>query len=371
MSKTDTYDPDHIEYEEEFYRCYLKARRHKRKTADEMKFEINAMRNILDLIDTVKKRKYRPSRSIAFVIFVPVIREIFAAPFRDRIIHHFLFDNVGEWWEKRFITDSYSCRKNKGTLYGIWRLYEHMRRASNDFSEETYVIKMDIEGYFMSLARKKLYERILWGLNKQFPNKGVRYEVLKYLWREVIFDDPIDGVQTRGPISGWKKLPKRKSLFHQPFGLGIVIGNLTSQLLSNIFLDQLDRFIKLELGYKHYGRYVDDFYIVVKKSELDKALKDVELIRNFLKTIGLTLHREKFYVQPISHGVSFLGVVIYPYHIVPGKRFKNSFYKAAKRYGRIRNADAVMTSYLGALTHMSGKKFSNKIFEENGWVYRF
>lgn len=364
-------DPEYVDLVQEFYQAYLKARKGKRGTADETKFEINAIKNIIDLANCVEHRQYKPSRSIAFVIFSPVVREIFAAPFRDRVIHHFLFDNCYDWWDRRLICDSYSCRKNKGTLYGVRRLYEHMRVVSEDWTKDAYVIKMDIEGYFMSLAREKLYERIIWGLDCQFPNGGTRYETLKYLWNEVIFDDPIDGVEKRGPLDSWEKLPKRKSLFYQPLGKGIVIGNLTSQLLSNVYLDQLDRYVKFVLGYDHYGRYVDDFYIVVKKEELKQAMRDVEGIRNFLMSIGLTLHRHKMYVQPISHGVDFLGVVLYPRHIVPGKRFKKSFRKAAKMYYRAQNGDAVITSYLGSLTHIKGKKLACKVFTENGWVYRY
>ena len=301
MKKPDFANPNYVDMEFEFYYCYLKARRHKRGTTDEMKFEIHEMKNLVDLITSITLRKYRPGRSIAFIIFDPVIREIFAAPFRDRIVHHFLYECCAPWWDKRFIMDSYSCRKGKGTLFGIMRLYEHMRVVTNDFTREGYVIKMDIEGYFMALARKKLYERVMWGLGRQFPNKGLRYDLLRYLWYEVIFDDPVDGVRVRGHKRSWAKLPDRKSLLKQPPGRGIVIGNLTSQLLSNIYLDQLDRYIKIGLGYKHYGRYVDDFYIVVRKDELSRATKDIVAIREFLKTLGLKLHRHKLYIQPIRH----------------------------------------------------------------------
>jgi len=371
MKRPDFTNSNYVDMEFEFYYCYLKARRHKRSTTDEMKFEVYEMKNIIDLIMSIELRKYRPGRSIAFIIFDPVIREIFAAPFRDRIVHHFLYECCAPWWERRFIEDSYSCRKGKGTLYGIQRLYEHMRVVTNDFTKEGYVIKMDIEGYFTSLVRKRLYERIVWGLDKQFPNKGKRYELLRYLWREVIFDDPTDGVRLRGSSRDWAKLPDRKSLLRQPSGRGVVIGNLTSQLLSNIYLDQLDRYVKFVLGYRHYGRYVDDFYIVVKKEQLKKAIDDIAAIRIFLRTLGLKLHRRKLYIQPIRHGVGFLGVVLYPHHIVPSKRLKKNFRMVARRYAQIQNSDAVILSYLGAMTHMNSKNFAHKVFLENGWVHRF
>ena len=105
-----------------------------------------------------------------------------------------------------------------------------------------------------------------------------------------------------------------------------MIGNLTSQLLSNIYLDIFDRYVKFELGHKHYGRYVDDFWLVGGKEKL-KA--DIPQIRNYLADMGLKLHPKKIHLQPASRGIDFLGAVVYPHRIVPGKRIKAGMYQAA------------------------------------------
>lgn len=353
----------------ELLEAFYAARKAKRMTNDEQKFEVRVTENLLQLRNDILLRYYLPGAGIAFIVHDPVMREIFAAPFRDRVIHHFLYNQVAEWWDRRLIDDCYSCRVGKGTLYGVKRLAHHIKSVSQNYTKKAYVIKMDVQGYFMSLPRKKLYERICWGLNRQFPNKGPKYQIIKYLWKQVIFDDPVWGVQRRGNTKEWDILPKSKSLFAQPRGKGIVIGNLSSQLLSNIFLDQLDRFVKYTLKYKHYGRYVDDFYIVVGEEDFERAKKDIKTISMFLTKLGLTLHPKKIYVQEVHKGVSFLGVVVYPGRVVPGKRVIGNFQRALLRVESGAEELDTVVSYMGMMKHINGHKTQKKIFRKAGLDY--
>ena len=184
-------------------------------------------------------------------------------------------------------------------------------------------------------------------------------------------DDPIKGVKTIGWPKDWEKVPDSKSLFRQPPGVGIVIGNLTSQLLSNIYLDQLDRYVVYELGWKHYGRYVDDFYIVVTEDELERAKADVERIRTFLKRIGLTLHPNKMSIQPASHGVEFLGTRVYPGVKYPGSRIiQNALNAFSEVVAGVRDANTVV-SYMGHMKHTRSAKIMGEIFDKTGWVYNY
>ena len=223
-------------------KAYREARKGKRRTRDEYDFEANELENLRNLRDSIVHHRYKPSRGIAFITRKPVIREIFAAPFRDRVVHHFLYEKTAPWWDRRFCYDSYSCRKGKGTLFGIKRMEHHIRSVSHNYSKKAYIIKLDIQGYFMSLPRQGLYDMVKWGLERQYKDSPEMKDLLLYLWKEVIFDDPTEGVRKRGPKWLWNILPENKSLFNQPEGKGIVIGNLSSQLLSNIYLDQLDRY---------------------------------------------------------------------------------------------------------------------------------
>ena len=181
--------------------------------------------------------------------------------------------------------------------------------------------------------------------------------------RQVIFDDPVDGVRLAGKKQNWAPLPKTKSLFYRIPGIGIVIGNLTSQLLSNIFLDQLDRYIKYELGFKYYGRYVDDFFVVVKKDELEYAMFAFKvLVPNFLECLGLKMHPKKFYVQPVKNGVNFLGKFVHLDHVQLGKRAKDRFYRAAQKRMMNLVGDETITSYLGMGKHYCTGKLNKKVF---------
>ena len=311
----------------ELNKAYRRARLGKTKTPQVVEFDKVAKVELAALAREIHGRTYTPRPSTAFIVNRPVKREIFAADFRDRVVHHFLFNQVNPWWDARFIEDNYSCRKGKGTLYGIRRLDHHIRSVSHNYTRPAYVLQLDLQGYFMSLERKKLYSRAMWGLDRQFPDGGYAYQVCKFLWKVIVFNDPLKGVLFSCPRTAWRGLPPSKSLFRQPKGRGIAIGNLTSQLLSNIYLDQLDRFVTLELGFRHYGRYVDDFYIVsTNKRELVEATATIEQYLG--EQLKLTLHPHKRHLQECSKGVAFLGAVVYPFRMHPGKRLKRNLLAA-------------------------------------------
>lgn len=354
------------------------ARRGKLKTYDEHEFELRWMQNIVNLRDTIVEWNYEPNPSVAFIIFDPMVREIFAAPFRDRVVHHFLYAMQAGWWDRRFIYDSYSCRVGKGTLFGIKRAQSHMRKVTADCKENAFVVKLDIRGYFMSLSRERLYQRIRWGLERQFAEvlgrtAGRRlFMVCDYLWRQVLLDDPVSKAWKRGNLAYWESgvLPPEKSLFCQPPGQGIVIGNLTSQLVSNVYLDQLDRFVFKELGYRHYGRYVDDFFIMVPEAQYSELKKTVPRIERFLADeLGLKLHPKKRYYQSVYKGMSFLGARIYPRCLIPSDRLQKNFRRSAYECLQGQREVETIVSYLGLMKHMNSCNFLRRIFEEVGWDY--
>ncbi len=341
----------------ELKKAYKAARAGKISKPEVIAFDKIAKSEIAALAQEIHTRSYTPRPSTAFIVNKPVKREIFAAAFRDRVVHHLLFNQVNKWWDARFIEDNYSCRIGKGTLYGIRRLDHHIRSVSRSYTRPAYILKLDLQGYFMSLERKKLFERAMWGLDRQFPDKGYSYQVCKFLWKVIIFNDPLKNVQLNCPRRAWQGLPPSKSLFHHPKGRGIAIGNLTSQLLSNIYLDQLDRFVTLGLGFKHYGRYVDDFYIVsTNKAELIKATATVE--RYLDRHLALTLHPHKRHLQECHKGVAFLGAVVYPHRIHPGKRLKHNLLEALSHADCSKETAA---SYRGLVKHYKHHKLLSAI----------
>ena len=344
----------------------------KRKTYDTHAFEVNLFENLVRLRDALWEHTYYPNRSTAHVIFDPVQREIFAAPYVDRVAHHFVVNAMVDYVDKRLCYESCSCRVGKGTSFGIERLHHHIQAVSNNYKDPCYIVKLDISGYFMHIRKDILYNLMIKWLDEIFKeNKGKRYGILKHAIYEIVFDNPVDGVKIQGSYEDWRGLPEDKSLFCQPPNRGLVIGNLTSQFSSNIYLDPLDRFITMELGYKHYVRYVDDFCIIVPEDLVPKVKSDIPRIGTFLQGYGLNLNYKKTRVIPSWQGVPFLGMVVRDSNILPGKRIVKNFGKSAYKFVvGLKDEDSII-SYLGMLKHYNGKKVTNKIFQRVGWDYNW
>lgn len=343
---------------EDLFQAYFDARRHKRNTINQLNFELNYELELIRLYDEIIHHCYHIRPSIAFIVKYPAMREIFAATFRDRVIHHLVYNYINPWWENRFINDSYSCRIGKGTLYGQKRCQHFMLSATDNCTREAYILKLDIRGYFINMNRHILFQKVKDGLKKQYldqthPNHYY-YKLCLYLLHEIIFNDPTYQVSIKGPRSNWDDLPPEKSLFYTDQNRGFPIGNLTSQLFSNIYLNEFDQYIVYQLGCKRYGRYVDDFFII--DTDKDKLLKVKKLATIFLRDhLKLDIHPKKVYLQPCRHGVPFLGGVVYPLHIQPSSRLVGRFKNKAREFYQCPHPSerlaASYISYLGHLKH--------------------
>lgn len=356
----------------ELYIAELLARRGgKRKTMDTHGFELNLFENLVRLRDALWSGTYYPNRGTVHVIFDPVQREIFAAPYVDRILHHWIVGTIMKWQDDRLIYDSYSCREKKGTLFGVKRLQHHILSVSQNMKKKAYVVQLDLSGYFMHIKRDVLYELVKTRLDKQFPTgtRDKRYNILLWAIGQVIFDDPTKGVRLQGTYRDWMGLPEDKSLMMQPRNQGMVIGNYTSQTFSNIYLDPLDRFIHITLGYKHYGRYVDDFYFVVTEDELAQAKRDIRAIQSFAAGYGLSLNRKKIKITEVHQGVKFLGVIVRGFRLFPCSRLKRNFRQAVHMVATHKKDPEVIVSYLGMFSHLDAGKIIRKTFAEVGWDY--
>lgn len=339
----------------------------KRKTYNAHMMEVNLDENLDRLTDAIYNYEYKPARGVAHIITKPVQREIFAASYIDRVVHHLVVDTIYPWWDRRLNAGASSCRVGKGTSYGIKLLDKHIRQASSNFAEEVYVIKFDISGYFMHINREKLLKKVLWGLERQFArNYNKRYRMIKHLLEVIIMDNPVKGAKIRGSYEDWRNLPPDKSLFAAKPGCGLVIGNVTSQVFSNIYLDMLDRFITLVLGYIFYGRYVDDFYFVVRADQLEQAKRDIKVIDEFLRTfLDLSLNMKKVRVIPSWQGVPFLGVVNKNGVLMPDKRLTSNYIKTAHDYiAGVDNEESLM-SYLGMMKKYDSFKVVKKPFKNH------
>lgn len=361
----------------DLFRAYYDARRHKRNTKSQLAFEMDLEHNMIVLYEQIRGRMYRPSPGICFITEDPVKREIFASPFRDRVVHHLLFNYLAPLFERRMIYDSYSCRKGKGTSLGIERFEHHIRSCTRNYTQSAYILKLDLRGYFMSIDKHLLYAIIKRTIERcclRWP-KGVArfdFDLVDFLIRAILLRDPVENCRVLGNSSEWDGLPPSKSLLKSPPGVGIPIGDLTSQLFSNIYLDVLDEYVKRTLKCRHYGRYVDDFYIVHPSRNYLRGL--IPCLRDFLASeLHLTLHPDKIVLQHYTKGASFLGALVRPYRHYPSARTIALFRKAMKPLElecvgteptseRLAQMLAVINSYCGYLTHFKAYKVLNGQF---------
>ena len=346
----------------DLYRAYKDARRHKRSRSYQLEFEFNLEDNLISLRDELISGTYRPMPSSCFIIHDPKMREVFAADFRDRIVHHLFYNYTHLLFERTFIYDSYSCIEKRGTHFGIDRLKHHIRGESAGYSRRCYILKIDIRGYFMNINRQKLMELCIVSIEKMRRHKSnvtgktweelLDYEFVYYLLRTIIFIDPIVNCKVIGKVEDWQNLPQEKSLFFASPGCGLPIGNLSSQLFSNIYMNIFDQYVKRTLSFRHYGRYVDDAYIVSADQHRLKSI--IPLLSNFLKSqLGLNLHARKTVIFDVHHGVEFLGAYIKPFRTyISSSSLKRMKCKLKKQpIDNTQKLQASINSYLGVLSH--------------------
>ncbi|WP_454843269.1 RNA-directed DNA polymerase [Pseudomonas gorinensis] len=326
---------------EDLVQAYYDCRRNKRNSASARLFEKDMEINLLELHDDLIAGTYRPGRSICFVVTRPKAREVWAAAFRDRVVHHLLYNHVAPRFYASFIADSCACIPGRGTLYAAKRLESKIRSASQNWSKPIFYLKCDLANFFVAIdkavLRKQLEARITepWWLA---------------LASQILMHDPRENYETRSPAHLFNRVPQHKRLVAQPARLGLPIGNLSSQFFANIYLDALDQFAKHTLRAKHYIRYVDDFvFLHESPQQLNQWLAEVEA---FLPRLGAKLNPTKTILQPVDRGVDFVGHVIRPWRRTTRKR---SLAQALKRTAAAPAEDLRETanSYFGLLSQAS------------------
>ena len=326
---------------EDLVQAYYDCRRNKRNSASARLFEKDMEINLLELHDDLTAGTYRPGRSICFVVTRPKAREVWAAAFRDRVVHHLMYNHVAPRFYASFIADSCACIPGRGTLYAATRLESKIRSASENWSKPLFYLKCDLANFFVAIdkavLRKQLEARITepWWLD---------------LATQILMHDPREDYETRSPAHLFNRVPQHKRLVAQPARLGLPIGNLSSQFFANIYLDALDQFAKHTLRAKHYIRYVDDFvFLHESPQQLNQWLTQVE---SFLPRLGAKLNPTKTILQPVDRGVDFVGHVIKPWRRTTRKR---SLDQALKRTAAAPAEDLRETanSYFGLLSQAS------------------
>ena len=307
---------------ENLYRQYLLCRKSKRNTLNALRFEAHQEKNLLALKEELDARTYRPSRSVCFIATRPKLREIFAADFKDRIVHHILVDSLERIWEPIFIHDSYACRKGKGIHKGVVRLQQFIRKATLNGTHPAFYIQLDIKNYFMSIDKDILFSLIA---------RKVKDEPALWLTRVLIFHDCTDNYIFRGEPGLLKSIPPHKTLFHAPKNKGLPIGNLNSQFFANVYLNGLDQFVKHNLKCRYYLRYCDDFVLLSRQRE--ELLRWRDQIEAYLREeLRLELNEKRQRLRPVSNGVDFLGYIVRGDYLLVRRRVVNNLRARLREY---------------------------------------
>lgn len=305
-------------------------RKGKRKKVDVGIFEKNLENNLFALHNELKEMTYKHGPYSNFFISDPKVRHIHKARVRDRVVHHLLFTALSPIFEPTFIADSFSCRIGFGTHKGFQKLVFYARKVSVNYTKDCWALKCDVEKFFDSVDHKILLDLI---------GKRIKDDDMLWLVREIVKSYGIS------------------------FGKGLPIGNLTSQLFANIYLNELDQYVKETLRIKYYVRYTDDFVLLASdKKYLQQCVLDINkfLIHNLL----LKLHSHKTVFRKFSWGIGFLGYTALPhYQIVKTRTKKRIFRKVGQKIllylqGTVNKEGLKQTfaSYFGILSHACSYK---------------
>ncbi len=314
--------------------AWRKAAKGKRGQPPAASFEMNVAQNLLAIQEELAEKRYQPGGYVSFHIHEPKRRLISAAPFRDRVVHHALCNVIEPIFERRFIHDSYANRRGKGTHAALDRCQAFARSYP-------YVLQCDVQQFFPAIDHSLLLDNI----------------------QRVIVDPDLlwlcEGIleSGRGVLSNEYEMIyfAGDDLFAINRPRGLPIGNLTSQFWANVYLNQLDHFVKRVLGCPAYLRYVDDFLLFAE----DKATlwQWRAAIIDFLAGLRLTLHEQRCHPQPVTEGIPFLGFVVYPQHRLLKRRkgieYRRRFRQRllAYRQGRL-SLDQLTASVQGWVNHV-------------------
>tara|TARA_B100000315_G_scaffold248348_1_gene278122 strand:+ start:2483 stop:3700 length:1218 start_codon:yes stop_codon:yes gene_type:complete len=354
---------------ENLYRCYLNCRKNKRNKVNSLRFEINAEEELQRLLEELTSGSYVPSQSTCFITNKPKYREIFAADFRDRVLHHLLVSYFEPKWEKIFIYDSYACRKGKGTHAAVKKLQSFMRKVSCNRTKTAWFLHIDIRSFFVSINKKILFEIL---------TKKEKDERITELIKIIIFYDPTKNHIKKGQLSLFELISPHKTLFNTNNKTGLPIGNYTSQFFANVYLNDLDQFVKHILKCRFYIRYVDDLVLLHEsKQVLQGWEKDVD---SFLKKkLALCLNWKRRKIARVGNGCDFLGYIVQPTHLLARRRTITNFTEKLNKYQSIitkpwyrgtlfkaspeelSKLEATVASYEGQFRHAATFRLLNKI----------
>lgn len=330
---------DNVCNPESLFLAWDEFKRDKGKKTDVLEFEKHLEQNIFELYREIRDKNYLHRPYEGFYIYDPKRRHIHKASVRDRVLHHAVFKVLNPIFEPTFIPTSFSCRVGKGTHRGVVALESMIRKVSRNYTRPCYALKCDVRKFFDSVDHTILTAIL---------ERKILDPEMRHLLREIV-----------GSFSsGQSDLFKYR---------GLPIGNLTSQIFANVYMNEFDQFVKRELKIAHYARYTDDFVVLSHdEAELKPMLEKME--RFLHERLKLSLHPEKVMIRKPHQGVDFLGYVIFPHHILLRARTRRRMLRKLKekvsmfREGRIseETLKSSLRSYLGVMSHADAYRLSEE-----------
>jgi len=315
--------------------AWKKFKEGKSNKKDVSEFEFNLEDNLFKLHHELLNKTYNPDPYQAFFVYDPKKRHIHKATVRDRVLHQAIFQILYPIFDKQFIFDTYSSRVEKGTHKGSKRLFVFLRKESKNWKCSVFALKCDIRKFFDSI------------------NHLILFELIK---------EKISDAETLWLVN------KVLKSFEKSTNIGLPLGNVTSQLFANIYLNELDQFIKHKLKNKSYLRYADDFILISKNKDL--LLQNVVEIQKFLKqNLKLDLHPNKVFIKKLRQGVDFVGYVILPNANVLRTKTKVRIFGKLKKAQKELNTgkmskekfQQIRASYFGVLKHCRNKEIKRDL----------
>jgi RNA-directed DNA polymerase len=341
----------HIDYQnlisiENLFQAWSDFRKGKAKRLDVQEFERNLEDNLFELQQRLEDKTYRHGEYQSFYVQDPKQRHIHKANVADRVVHHLLYTFLYKLFDNSFIYDSYSCRLNKGTHKGVGRLGQFARKVSQNYTVDCWALKCDIKKFFASVDHKILL-RLL--------KKKIQDQNILWLLGEIIES-----------FNSYKAELASQGQTLQACA-GIPLGNLTSQIFANIYLNELDQFVKHKLKTKYYVRYADDFLFLSKDKE--SLCEYVNVLRQFLKDkLKLELHPDKIILRKLEWGIDFLGYIVLPHYVLPRTKTKRRVLEKLKEKAGLENFNQSLQSYLGYLKHASSFNVTQQL-ENEIWIW--
>lgn len=346
----------------------MRCRKRKRNTMNALHYEVNLIENLCNLETSLNQGTYKPKRSVCFLTTSPKLREVFAADFSDRVVHHIVVPILEQIWEPCFIHDSYSNRKGRG-------IHHASKRAEHFMKGSRYYLQLDVKSFFYSINKQILWEKLKSKIIKEYAHvKGTQIQMheMLTLLHSIVWQDVTKDVIIKGDKRSFAQIPSHKTLFKIAKHKGLPIGNLTSQFFANVYMNDFDNFVKRKLKVKRYLRYVDDFVLFADtKAELMEQYE--QIVKYLDEELELRL-REKYILRANKEGLDFLGYVVRPHYTLVRRRVVHNYKQKKAQYlqkyellegtmelSEIKAFLSVKASFEGHAKHANSYNLLNKV----------